>query len=58
MVSTDWTSGSNKTTGWTEGTDKSSNWGSQDSRDFSTGYLLLQNGDYLLLQGSGKIGLQ
>jgi hypothetical protein len=58
MTSTNWSAGIAKSTDWTGGTIKTTNWGSEDQHDFSSGYLLLQNGDDILLQNGYKIAKQ
>ena len=68
MTSTNWSTGTHKSTNWnggtsystnfTAGTSKSTNWGSEGQNDFSNGYLLLQIGDYILLQNGYKLALQ
>ncbi len=56
--STDWNGGTSYSTNFTAGTSKSTNWGSEGQNDFSNGYLLLQIGDYILLQNGYKLALQ
>jgi len=56
--STDWNGGTSYSTNYTSGTSKSTNWGSEGQNDFSNGYLLLQIGDYILLQNGYKLALQ
>ena len=56
--STNFTAGTSNSTNFTAGTSKSTNWGSEGQNDFSNGYLLLQIGDYILLQNGYKLALQ
>lgn len=56
--STDWSGGTSQSSDFTGGTPTSTDWGNEGSYDFSNGFLLLQDGSYLLLQNEGRIGLQ
>ena len=56
--STNWSGGTSKSTDYTSGTPKSTGWFKPGWNDFSNGYLLLQNGDLILLQNGGYIGKQ
>lgn len=56
--STNWNGGTSYSTNFTSGTSKSTNWGNPGQNDFSNGYLLLQIGDYILLQNGSKLALQ